>query len=185
MNKKMKKRKKVGIFGSAFNPPTLGHLNAFMQQIDNVDEIWLVPSYAHAFGKNPLSFEVRCKLLSVFIENINNSKIKISEIERDFFNSKDVDYVYTYELLVFLKEKYQDCDFKFICGEDNAIPSTWSKFKNHNEIDNEFGKLVSKEIVDIRSTYVREACETSDYKKLKDYMFENIIEYIKENNLYK
>lgn len=178
-------KKTIGIFGSAFNPPTKGHENSFMQCINKVDEIWLIPSYAHAFGKKPISFEKRCEMLSIFLKNIKNAKVKISEVEKEYFEKNNVKYVYTYDLLVFLKDKYPEYNFKFICGEDNADPEVWYKFKDSEKIDSEFGKLVSKVKLDIRSTYVRENIQKGHYNKLKPFLFDNIIEHIQKNKFYK
>lgn len=176
--------KRVGVFGSAFNPPTKGHENAFLQFENEFDEIWLVPSYAHAFGKNPLPFEMRCNILSLFLENIGSEKIKISKIEELFYKTFTPKYVYTYDLLLFLKDKYPNYDFEFICGEDNADPERWAKFKNSDKIDKEFGKKVAKVKKDIRSTYVRNAFKDKEYDKLKELIYDNVLDFIKCNNLY-
>ena len=43
----------VAIFGSAFDPPTLGHADAvqFLLETKKFDQVWLVPSFRHAFAK--------------------------------------------------------------------------------------------------------------------------------------
>lgn len=113
----MNKRIKTGVFGSAFNPPTKGHQNAIEQAIEQVDEIFLLPSYSHAYEKKMIDFEDRCILLNLFKENFEgSSKIKIIKDEKAFFEENNVKFVYTYDILNYLKKKYPDRDFVFICG---------------------------------------------------------------------
>ncbi len=181
----MSKRKKIGIFGSAFNPPTRGHESAILQALPFLDEIWLMPSYSHAFGKQPISYEERLSLLKLFVKNIPSEKIRISIEEKLFFEKNDVKYVYTYDLLLYLKEKYVDNDFVFVCGEDNAIPETWSKFKDSELIDLEFGKIVSKELFLTRSTQVREAIKSGNFKTIENAVFENVKDSILDKGFYR
>jgi len=59
----------VALFGGSFNPPHIGHLLAadFVKATEPVDEIWLIPSFRHPFGKELVSFEHRlrmCELMS-------------------------------------------------------------------------------------------------------------------------
>ncbi|MDF4536048.1 nicotinate-nicotinamide nucleotide adenylyltransferase, partial [Vibrio parahaemolyticus] len=50
--------KKIAVFGSAFNPPTLGH-KSIIDSLGHFDLILLVPSIAHAWGKTMLDYELR------------------------------------------------------------------------------------------------------------------------------
>ncbi|MEF1220429.1 nicotinate-nicotinamide nucleotide adenylyltransferase, partial [Photobacterium damselae] len=46
----------IAIFGSAFNPPTLGHLSV-LERLSQFDKVLVLPSYAHAWGKVMLDYE--------------------------------------------------------------------------------------------------------------------------------
>ncbi|MCI0570479.1 MAG: nicotinate-nicotinamide nucleotide adenylyltransferase, partial [Myxococcaceae bacterium] len=51
----------VAILGGSFNPPHVGHLLAahFVRATQAVDEVWLMPSFRHPFGKALAPFEHR------------------------------------------------------------------------------------------------------------------------------
>lgn len=44
--------RRIAIIGSAFNPPHLGHKDIIEPSYKDYDEILLIPSYRHVFGKN-------------------------------------------------------------------------------------------------------------------------------------
>ncbi|HIB77351.1 MAG TPA: hypothetical protein EYO58_06995 [Flavobacteriales bacterium] len=41
----------IAVFGSAFNPPHLGHMDVVRQCLSHVDQVLIVPSARHPFGK--------------------------------------------------------------------------------------------------------------------------------------
>ena len=55
---------RLAIFGGSFNPPHLAHQMAALGalEIDAVDEVWLVPTYRHAFGKTLAPFADRVEM---------------------------------------------------------------------------------------------------------------------------
>lgn len=171
-------KKIVAIFGGAFNPPTKGHQRVIEELSSKVDQVWVLPSYAHAHGKKPISFERRLKLVQILVDKINKDNVIVSDEEKHCFEKVGKEFVYTYDLLCFLKEKYPEYDFKFSCGSDNAAPEQWSKFTNYKEIDEEFGKIVIKDEVDVRSTYIREAIKNKDFDKLLDYTYQEIVDEV-------
>lgn len=174
-------KKKVIVFGGAFNPPTKGHEAVIRELLNCGDEVWVFPSYAHAHGKKPISFKKRIELTQILVDIIGDKRVLVKDDEKECFELLRKDYVYTYDLLVFLSNKYKDIDFVFSCGSDNAIPETWSKFYNSSKIDSEFGKIVVDETFNIRSTYIRDAIKNKDYSKLKDYSYPEIIEKVIDN----
>ncbi len=52
---------RVAVFGGSFNPPHVGHamVAAWLRWTDQVDEVWLVPAYQHAFDKSLAPFPRR------------------------------------------------------------------------------------------------------------------------------
>lgn len=171
-------KKTVAIFGGAFNPPTKGHKKVIETLSEKVDEVWVLPSYAHAHGKKPISFERRLKLVQILVDKIEKQNIKVSDEEKYCFEKMQKPFVYTYDLLCFLKEKYPEYDFKFSCGSDNAAPEQWKRFNNYKEIDKEFGKIVVQDEIDVRSTYIREAIQNKDFEKLLDYTYQEIVDEV-------
>lgn len=55
---------RLAIFGGSFNPPHLAHQMAALGvlSIGAVDEVWLVPTYRHAFGKELAPFSDRVEM---------------------------------------------------------------------------------------------------------------------------
>ncbi|HEY0481554.1 MAG TPA: nicotinate (nicotinamide) nucleotide adenylyltransferase [Kofleriaceae bacterium] len=52
---------RVALFGGSFNPPHVAHQLAALYVLETqpVDELWLVPTYAHPFGKALVDYEHR------------------------------------------------------------------------------------------------------------------------------
>ncbi|AKO77536.1 hypothetical protein EN12_20420 [Vibrio cholerae] len=145
---------KIGIFGSAFNPPTMGHANAILQVRDKFDEIWMVPSFSHAFGKQMVDFDLRCKLVDAFSKEMVDNygvKVKGEYCERDI--AKDGKPVYSLDLLSHLTQKHPGCEFILIIGKDNE--DNFDAFYRSAEIKEKWSLSVVQDIVNIRSTLVR------------------------------
>lgn len=127
----------VGLFFGSFNPIHTGHLIVanLVKETTSVKEVWFVVSPQNPFKKNK-------NLLHEF-DRLDLVKAAINE---DYgFRVSDVEFnmpkpSYTVDTLAYLKEKYPENKFKLIIGEDNL--SSFPKWKNHQEILNQFGLLV-------------------------------------------
>ncbi len=110
---------KIGLFGSSFNPPHLGHL-AVIQDLathkDTFDEIWLVPVYAHAFAKNAslAPFKKRLTWLHAFLNDLSRDNVRISTVERDLNKTPS----FTIDTVEHLKSKHPADEFILIAGSD-------------------------------------------------------------------
>ena len=73
----------IAIFGSAFNPPTLGHADAiaWLTESGQFDQIWLVPAFKHAFAKDMLDYRKRIALLAKFVTDLANQTVFSHPIE--------------------------------------------------------------------------------------------------------
>lgn len=76
--------KKIAVFGSAFNPPTLGH-KSIIDSLGHFDLVLLVPSIAHAWGKTMLDYELRSQLVDQFIQDIGSNKVQRSDVEQALY----------------------------------------------------------------------------------------------------
>lgn len=148
---------KIGIFGSAFCPPTLGHLS-LIDQFPEFDRIWLIPSYSHAFGKKMYPYDVRLKLTREFASDINAIKGKLQVLAVDIeskIQKENGDPVYTYDLLSALENEFGgEHKFTFIAGPDNK--ENWDKFYKSQEILDSWDVVFGVESKPVRSTKVRE-----------------------------
>ncbi|MFS1429342.1 nicotinate-nicotinamide nucleotide adenylyltransferase, partial [Vibrio splendidus] len=163
---------KVGIFGSAFNPPTLGHADAIVQFKGQFDEIWLVPSYAHAFGKQMLDFDKRCLMVDAFNEEVAKTGVvtKGAYLEKDM--SRPGKPIYSYDLLTKLSEMHPEHQFSLIIGDDNA--GGFDAFYKADQIMAKWSVVVAKEREPIRSTLIRERIKNDI--DVSDLMFDSVID---------
>jgi len=169
---------KIGIMGSAFNPPTKGHLNLIEQALCVVDEVWLVPSYAHAFGKEMISYESRCNLVNAFILDINNPKVKAKCIEHTLYHGAPV---YTWDLLSEMEQiKPSGTQIVFIMGPDNK--ENWDKFYKASEIKEKWGIWAGQGESSIRSTLVRE--RISKQECISDLVTKRVEKEVQAHGLY-
>lgn len=170
----------IAVFGSAFNPPTLGHADAirFLQETYNFHEIWLVPSYKHAFAKAMLDYNLRVSMLREFVTDLDTATIKSVAIEDKIAN--ECKPVFTWDLLNYLQKKYQQNQFSFVMGPDNK--ANWHKFHKAREIQQNWQLIVVPERQDIRSSLVRAAIEKD--ADISQLVTPSVASFIAEQNLY-
>ncbi|MBM7036973.1 nicotinate-nicotinamide nucleotide adenylyltransferase [Vibrio ulleungensis] len=145
------KSPKIAVFGSAFNPPSLGHLSV-ISRLQHFDKVLLVPSIAHAWGKQMLEFEHRCELVRRFVDDISLKNVQISTIEAQIYDGSHP--VTTYQLLSSIQESNLDADITFVVGPDNFF--NFSKFSRADEVVSKWSVLACPETVGIRSTQIRQ-----------------------------
>ena len=145
-------KKNIAVFGSAFNPPTLGHASV-LQRLVHFDLVLLVPSFAHAWGKKMAPFDSRCQWLRFFLDELQQDNLQICDIESKLAENNET--VTTFALLKALSRKYPNDHLTFVMGPDNLL--NFSKFSNYQGILNQWNVLTCPQTHNIRSTQVREA----------------------------
>ena len=116
--------KQVTLFGGGFNPPHMAHLFTvtYLLSRHDVDEIWLLPAYKHAFDKALQPFAERVMLLRKLFAK--HERVKICEIEAEQNLSGK-----TFDTLERLSELYPDNQFSLSIGSDNlAVADRWYRF---------------------------------------------------------
>ncbi|MBS0289949.1 MAG: adenylyltransferase/cytidyltransferase family protein [Proteobacteria bacterium] len=191
---------RIGILGASFNPPTLGHRDVVNQAIPHFDEILLVPSVAHAFGKSLIPLKHRLAMLELFLNewknHANKTSIKISLIEKMLNeNSTTQGPIYTYDVLSALELHYaqfqKPFQICFIIGPDIKEPTIWQKFYRYQDIEKKWPLFIAKENLPIHSSLVREIClehfDNALLRKsaLRQLVGPEIANYIEENKLYR
>ena len=118
-------KKKIGIFGGSFDPPTQAHLQVGEELLDKgvVNEVWYMPALHTSHGKVLSSFDARVDML---MRMISSSTFHFGELHMtrweahiDDNNGRTLD-----TMTKFLKEynkTHPDCEFYFIVGMDNAL----------------------------------------------------------------
>ncbi|MCY9861195.1 adenylyltransferase/cytidyltransferase family protein [Vibrio coralliirubri] len=170
---------KIGIFGSAFNPPTKGHGSVITRASQGFDEVWVIPSANHAFGKVMLPLNQRADLVEALIEDLELKNVRLVNCEQDVSDG----VVYTIDLLDYLKGQFPDHEFTFLCGQDNI--DDLHKFHRHDEILERHAVTGFEVVDDVRSTYVREsiASNTNLWEQMVtpsvEALIKNTIKYTK------
>ena len=171
----------IGIFGVTANPVHLGHLRVVEYSSQQADQIWITPVFQHPFGKKFVDYPLRKKMLELLFEEFPVPNAKIMELDRDYWEKYDK-MVYSYDLLVYLKEQYPQHNFKLIIGEDNYQPQVWTKFYNYQEIEKEFGLIVVPDN-GAHSTNIREMLKNG--QNAAKLVGNKVQDFITTHNLYK
>ena len=102
-------------FGSAFNPPHLGHMQCLQYLVGQpgVAKVLAGPSKAHAYGKDMAPFETRVALTRRLLE-LHGIDVEVSTIEADI--EQPGSPVYTYDVLVALQKRYPTYTVAFGMG---------------------------------------------------------------------
>lgn len=183
----------VAVFGSAFNPPHRGHEDVVKQALACADHILLVPSYCHAFGKQMAPYEQRLAMTKAMVVSLSHSlnaplndsgRIQVSDIERKLSEQKAAgEAIYTFDVLHAIEEENPNASLIFVLGPDNAEPATWDKFYRSQDILDRWGTWVAKEIVPVRSTFIRHTLAQGKLPSERECSVE-VIDMLKTMNWY-
>jgi nicotinate-nucleotide adenylyltransferase len=119
---------RYGVFGSACDPITIGHLVTMDMIIDrrNLDGMILVPSSNKRRDKERTLTSNDHRLNMVNLAIADHDKIAVNTIEMDAEGWE----IYTYETMKKLKEQYPKDELFFVMGADNLTHITsWHKGK--------------------------------------------------------
>ena len=108
----------VALLGGSFDPPHIGHVLMASWALcqESVDEVWLLPTYAHPFGKDLSDFQVRCELCELAIAHLGPDA-RVERIEAELGGTS-----YTVRTLRALSERTPDVRWRWVGGAD-----TWNQ----------------------------------------------------------
>ncbi|WIG97688.1 nicotinate (nicotinamide) nucleotide adenylyltransferase [Myxococcus sp. SDU36] len=121
----------VALLGGSFNPPHVGHLMAatYVHATQAVDEVWLMPSWQHPFGKQMEPFEHRVAMCEALCAE-TSGWLKTSRIEQEpGLSGRTVD------TLTLLVARHPDIRWSIIIGSDilRDLPH-WKDFHRIEEL---------------------------------------------------
>lgn len=191
---------RIAIFGGAFDPPTLGHTLLAKCVINRLgfDEVWMMPSFQHPFGKHMSEFEHRMAMCLIAVSDMD--RVDVTHYEA----YQKVDG--TLSLFKKLQKSYPENQFYFVIGLDNAnmidqwinpeelikkVPFvvvyrqgyeikpniTWYRKEPHIFVE-------TCDVMEISSTVIRAAIKNNDTKTLSKGLNKNVLKYIKHHKLY-
>ncbi len=142
---------KIAVFGSAFNPPSVGH-KSVIDSLTHFDQVLLLPSISHAWGKQMLDYDLRCELVDAFIQDLNLSNLVRSTVEEELYKQSG-EAVTTFEVLSQLEQDYGNSTLTFVIGPDNLFK--FNKFYKADAIVKKWSLLCCPDKVSVRSTDIR------------------------------
>lgn len=103
-----KRTKHIAVYSGSFDPPHLGHHEcaASVAELEDIDEVWVVPVSDHPRKRNVASHEQRYEMVRLAMEDVPRTKAcKIESRE-------------AVELIEMLEKEYPDCSFSLVMGAD-------------------------------------------------------------------
>jgi len=117
----------IGLYGGAFNPPHLAHVFTVTYLLGraDIDQVWLLPTADHVFGKALTPFAERVALLERLVASLSwEDRVHISgfEAEREGLSR-------TFDTLTLLSARHPAHSFVWVMGSDNLTEShRWHRF---------------------------------------------------------
>ncbi len=183
----------IGLFGGSFNPPHVCHtiVTLWTLQTQPVDEVWWIPTYQHAFGKDLAPYGDRRHMCELALEELE--RVCIADIERDIGGESR-----TIDTLDALEGRHPDTQFHLVVGTD--ILEETDQWKRWDEIERRVelvvvgrsghngaersSKTFDFELPDVSSTRTREAFQDDDRDWLEHWIPDDVLDYALEHGLY-
>lgn len=199
-------KKGIAIFGGSFNPPINSHITLAKEIIDKfnlIEKLIFVPVSTKYQKEDLIQDEHRYNMLKLICNK--EDKLEVSDIEL-----REEKQLYTIQTLGIFKEKYENYNIYFIMGTDNLKElETWRKperilseykiivlerdndnlsdiiQKNSflNKYKDSLIKVEGINKISLSSTMIREKIKNGE--DVEQFIDEDVLEYIRENNLYK
>ncbi|HOE95964.1 MAG TPA: nicotinate (nicotinamide) nucleotide adenylyltransferase [Candidatus Sumerlaeota bacterium] len=117
----------IGLFGGSFNPPHVAHVLVVGWALAGgaVDEVWVIPTGGHPFGKPLAPFEDRLELCRRAFACFG-PKVRVLDLERG------PDAQYSIDTLRRLQARHPDLRWRWIMGSDQLADA--ARWKNFDEI---------------------------------------------------
>ncbi|MBN1334942.1 MAG: nicotinate-nicotinamide nucleotide adenylyltransferase [Deltaproteobacteria bacterium] len=105
----------IGVYGGSFDPPHVGHalVAGWLLWTGRVDEVWLVPAFAHAFDKPLSPFDRRVALCQALAADVDPSRIHVDAVEAGLPVPS-----YTLGTLEILAARRADARLRLVVGAD-------------------------------------------------------------------
>lgn len=194
---------KIAIFGGAFNPVHLGHVNLARQYIEilKLDRLLVIPTYDPPHRKNDLiSVSDRINMLNIAFGGVKN--VEVSDIEARLKGKS-----YTFNTICEIKKQYPDAELFLIVGEDQFLAfDKWYKFEeilnevtvctaqrneNKTALMHRFAKetlgtenyfIANFDPIVVSSSEIREKLKNGE--NVDTLISKDVLEYIRKHELY-
>lgn len=201
MEKNGRSPKRIGIFGGAFDPPHIGHINLVKEVCSRLglEEMLIVPTFNSPHKPNPLTdYEDRAAMCKLAFKG---SIIRISDMERQLGGNG-----YSLDMIRAFKEKYPQKGVKFflVIGGDMLFEfTTWFRYESvlkecnvvavareedsYADMCEEAAalgriKVLNLPVTQVSSTEIREKLKNGE--DVSDLLTEEVANYISRHGLY-
>ncbi|HTE56163.1 MAG TPA: nicotinate-nicotinamide nucleotide adenylyltransferase [Kofleriaceae bacterium] len=106
---------RIALFGGSFNPPHMAHQMAMLVVLETepVDQLWMIPTHRHAFGKALVAFDDRLEMCRRAAAPFG-ARVVVSEVERELAQAQSR----SYDTVVELGRRHPGASFRLVIGED-------------------------------------------------------------------
>ena len=110
--------RRIGLFGGSFNPPHVAHQLVALYVLETlVDEVWIVPTFAHPFGKDLAPYDDRvemCKLATIAL----GARAVVSRAEAELARRPGFVASRTLDLIDHVAAQQPDVELRLVIGSD-------------------------------------------------------------------
>lgn len=172
-------KNRLGFFGGSFNPVTNAHISLIKDVIkkENLSKVYFVPMGDFYSKNNLIPAKYRIEMLQLVIQD--EPQMEILDISN---KNKKTSAIDSFQII---DEKFNEYERFFIMGSDNYKKiSTW---KESEKLIHDYNYIIldrsSGDTKDISASLVRKKLKNGEFAD--ELIPKQIIEYIKQNNLYR
>jgi nicotinate-nucleotide adenylyltransferase len=180
--------RQIALLGGSFNPPHVGHLMAalYVRTALAIDEVWLMPSFHHPFGKALEPFGHRVAMCEAMAADLG-PWLKVSQIEKEVGGEGR-----TIETLEYLLPKHADARFRLVIGSDilKDLPGwkSWDRIQQLVDVTVLFRagypdvRALGPPLAEVSSTEIRKKLEAKSLPT--ELVPRAVLSYAQANHLY-
>lgn len=186
----------IALFGGSFNPPHVCHVLAatWVLSTRDVEQVWFLPTFQHAFGKDLAPFDARCAMVERAVAPLGERAL-VSRVESELGAVSR-----TIDTLEHLMAQHPEHTFSLVVGSDILLEtSQWKEFDRlltlaelhvvgRAGVPGQGGAADEERFAlflpDISSTAVRERLRAGDLAWVRRLVPRTVVDYIEEHGLY-
>jgi len=110
---------KTALFGGSFNPPHAAHqlVALYVLETCDIDELWLVPTYAHPFHKTLVPYDHRVAMCELAAAPLG-PRVRVSRAEEELAERPGFVTSRTFDLVEMLRAQDPAREFHLVVGAD-------------------------------------------------------------------
>jgi nicotinate-nucleotide adenylyltransferase len=109
----------IALFGGSFNPPHVAHQMVVLYVLETqpIDEVWLVPTWKHAFGKDLAPYDDRIAMCELAARPLGD-RVRVSRVEEEVAHRPGFVASRTLETVEALAAANPGATFRLVIGAD-------------------------------------------------------------------